>query len=86
MRDILIDIGRSLDHHCSNVLFVLHLKLSLNIYDIVGSDGRPGSQGARGQPGAPGNNGNPGEKGKNIIEYNTYNRCYPERLVTMATL
>ena len=64
----------------------MHLKLNLNIYDIVGSDGRPGSQGARGQPGSPGNNGNPGEKGKNHIEYNMYNRYYPVRLVTMATL
>jgi hypothetical protein len=27
-----------------------------------------------------------GEKGKNNIEYNMYNRYYPVRLVTMATL
>lgn len=65
---------------------MLHLKLNLCIYDIVGSDGRPGSQGARGQPGSPGNNGNPGEKGKNHIKYNMCNRYYPERLVTMVTL
>ena len=64
----------------------MHWKLNLNIYDIVGSDGRPGSQGARGQPGSPGNNGNSGEKGINHIEYNMCNCYYPERLVTMATL